>query len=157
MDQENNAAITRNAFHKKCAVDCFNSCWTLIEKTERTADDIYEMIRLSEVSFWHWSQFDAVQPTNLSISNWQLSRVYLLASEGAKSLFYGEMSLKIGIDHSLPPFYMGYAYEAIAKAQQLLNQDFSTTLENAMTAAGEVEDKSSKEMLLDDLRVIRVE
>jgi len=62
--------------HRVFSVDAFNSAWDLIEKADRSEADIEEMIALAQASAWHWSKRQDVRPKNLSISAWQLARVY---------------------------------------------------------------------------------
>ena len=105
--------------HQNLSGDCFNKCWTLIDKKNRTPEDVEDMILLANASLWHWKQRADCKPLNLSIGYWQVSRVYALASEYGLARLFGEKCLKVGQDNKLPPFYVGYAYEALARAEVL--------------------------------------
>jgi len=65
--------------HRQMSVKCFNECWGLIEKSDRTAEDTENMLLLAEASLWHWRQRTDCQPSNLSVGYWQVSRVHALA------------------------------------------------------------------------------
>jgi hypothetical protein len=75
------------------------------------------MIRLTHASIWHWTQREDCKSTNLSIGYWQASRVYALAGRIEDARRYGELCLKHS--HQEVPFYLGYAYEALARAEKL--------------------------------------
>lgn len=107
--------------HQYLSADCFNKCWTLIDKTNRSPEDVEDMILLAHASLWHWKQRQDCKPVNLSIGYWQVSRVYALADEYEMARLFGEKCLKVGRGNQLPPFYLGYAYEALARAEALHN------------------------------------
>ena len=130
--------------HRYFAADAFNACWQLIEKEARTPDDDDEMLRLAEASFWHWHSFEGHTGENLSIGYWQLARVYVLANQPARALRYAEKCLEVSERASLSPFCMGYAYEALARAQKANGDDWEATLEKAYAAAESVTDEESK-------------
>ena len=49
-------------FHRQMSIDCFNQCWTLIDKTNRLPEDVENMILLANVSLWHWKQRTDCKP-----------------------------------------------------------------------------------------------
>ena len=55
------------------------------------------------------------------------------------------------------PFYIGYAYEALARAEAVAGnaQKMKEYLEKAREAAEAVSDEDSKKFLMDDLAAIR--
>ena len=62
----------------------------------------------------------------------------------------------VGVD--VPPFFLGYAYEALARAAAVAGneQDMATYLEKARAAANGVQEADNRKMLLDDLLTIEV-
>ena len=105
--------------HERLSVSCFNDCWGLIEKADRTKEETEDMILLASASLWHWKQRSDCQAVNLSVAYWQMSRVHVLAGDGVASLAYGQKCLLISNKGALDPFYVGYAHEAIARAASL--------------------------------------
>jgi hypothetical protein len=70
---------------------------------------------------------------------------------------YAQRSLKIAQQSDLEPFYLGYAYEALARIESVdgnPNQMLSY-LQKARESADSVTDPSAKKQLLDDLAAIR--
>lgn len=100
--------------HKKIAAKCFNEVWNYLDKTDRTPEQNETMIHLCHTSFWHWTQVPDHTATNLSIGYWQLSRVYAVVGLASISYQYGLRCL--AVSNGLAPFYVGYAYEAIARS-----------------------------------------
>ena len=103
------------AAHRYFAADCFNNAWTLIEKPDRTPEEDEQMLRLNQASMWHWTQREDCTNRSLSIGYWQASRIHALLGRAAEARHYGELSLKYGSEE--PPFFRGYAHEALARAE----------------------------------------
>jgi len=101
--------------HRYFAAACFNAAWDLIDKPDRTPDEDDEMIQTAHASVWHWRQRADRTPRNLSIGYWQLSRVYALARQPDNARRYAERCL--AITPADEPFYIGFAYEALARAE----------------------------------------
>ncbi len=142
--------------HRQIAVETFNSTWELIDLRERTPDQTEEMIHRSHASFWHWSQVEEHTATNLSVGAWQLARVYALAGAAERALHYAQQSLDLARDNELGPFYVGYAFEALARAAAIAG-DKSLAETYAASAAAEAEKIISDEYrqpILDDLATI---
>ena len=139
--------------HRVFSVDAFNSAWDLIEKADRSEADIEEMIALAQASAWHWSQRQDVRPKNLSISAWQLARVYTEAGRYDEAERYANRSLEISKSADVSPVYTGYAYEALARlareTDQLELRDEWLAL--ARAEAEKVEDALDRDQLIRDL------
>lgn len=103
--------------HKQLSVKCFNECWSLIDKQERTPEEVENMILLAYTSLWHWKQRTDQKPVNLSVGYWQVSRVHALAGQYEMARLFGQKCLETGRDNKLPPFYLGYGHEALARAE----------------------------------------
>ena len=84
--------------HRHFAATNFNRCWELIEKGERSPEDEEQMLLLAQSSLWHWTQRGDLEPDNLSIGHWQLSRVNALLGRHEESLRHAPRSLEIARD-----------------------------------------------------------
>ncbi len=142
------------AAHKYFSAGCFNSAWTLIDKAERTADENEQMLALAHASVWHWRERDDCKPRNLSIGYWQLSRVYALIRHGERAAHYGALCLAVSADE--PPFFLGYAHEALARAAALVGDvtAMSEHLAQAQGLAEMVQEAEDRQLLLADLQTI---
>lgn len=105
------------AAHKYFAAHWFNSAWDLIEKQGRTAEDDRMMVALNQASIFHWSRRPDNDDKNRSIGYWQASRIQSLLGNAAESSRHAEVCLTYSRD--LEPFYLGYAYEALARAAKV--------------------------------------
>ena len=139
--------------HRVFSVDAFNSAWDLIEKRDRSEAEMEEMIALAQASAWHWSQRQDVRPKNLSISAWQLARVYAEAGRYDEAERYANRSLEISKSGDVGPVFIGYAYEALARlareTDQLELRDEWLAL--ARAEAEKVEDAPDRDQLIRDL------
>jgi hypothetical protein len=140
--------------HRHFAADCFNRAWTYIDNPDRTAADDEQMILLSLASLWHWTQRDDCEDRHRSIGHWQASRVYALADQPDNAMHHAERSLVYAAD--LPPFFVAYAHEAIARAA-LLQDDHDHCREQLVKARSLVasiasaQDKALIESDIDEL------
>ncbi|MBS4200906.1 hypothetical protein KHA93_14815 [Bacillus sp. FJAT-49732] len=142
--------------HKQLAASCFNKVWNFLDKEDLSSEEKEEMIHLCHSSFWHWTQVQEHTKQNLSIGYWQLSRVYAVVGQGESALDYAKRCISIGLEASLEPFYIGYGYEAAARAYSVLQQ--SDNCQEMMNRAYEYVEKvtniESKQLLLKDLNTV---
>jgi hypothetical protein len=150
--------VNVKAAHKYFSVDCFNKTWDYIDLPERTTDQEEEMLQLTLASHWHWTQRKDYEPTNASIANWQVSRVFALLGQADNARRFALRSLEVIENEDVPPFYIGYAYEALARAESLAEDEESMQayIDKARDVAGGLDDEESKQMLLSDLDTIQV-
>ena len=113
------------------------------------------MLHTAIASLWHWSQREDVQPEQLSVGYWQVSRVYNLLKQPHNAKMYGMLSLKYAKD--LKPFYKGYAYETLARAEMILNNRFimNVHIDKAREMLEQIEDQEEMQLLAKDLETIR--
>jgi len=143
------------AAHKYFAAQCFNQAWDLIDKPERSAQEERLMVALNQASIYHWLNRPDCGAQQLSVGYWQASRIQALLKNGAEALRLGQVCLEYSA--SLPPFYLGYAYEALARAA-LLNQDpasASAHLARAKAQADLIEEAEEREILVKDLASLK--
>ena len=146
----------QQAAHKYFSAACFNQVWDLIDKTDRTEEENRQMILLNQASIWHWSQRADCNDENFSIGYWQLSRIYTLINDADNALKSANLCMQFS--NELSEFYLGYAFEAVARAQSLAgNTDKATeALEEAKSLSEKIRDEESKKMLMDDLETIQI-
>jgi len=141
--------------HKFFSAHCFNRAWQLIEKPDRTSEDDEQMIRLAQVSLWHWAQRVDCTGKNLSIGYWQASRIYAMLGEAGNARKYAQLCLENAPSHE--PFHLGYAYEALARAESIAGNDANANeyLVEAWRHAEEVTGAKDKQLLVDDLATLK--
>jgi len=137
--------------HKKFAAAAFNHAWDFIDLKVRTDDDVHQMLDAAHASSWHWRHSEDATPQNRSIADWQLSRVHALAGNGAMALDYGNLSLVTANETGLP-FYISYAYEAIARANWVLGN-----LDDARTALAAAKEQIALVSSVDEVPLLRPE
>jgi hypothetical protein len=150
----NTQPIDAVAANKFFSVDCFGKAWELIEKVNRSEADDEQMLLLAYASLWHWTQRPDCVQRNKSIGYWQLSRIYALLGRADEARTHGRLSLDNSEEDE--PFFMGYAYEALARAELIAgNCDESRNL--LLTAWGyadRVTDAQDRQLLQADLQEI---
>lgn len=143
--------------HKYFSAHCFNRTWDLIDKSSRTPQEDLAMLSTSFASLWHWQQRKDVTFTNLSIAYWQLARVYALLRQVENARRFGQLCLEISQKEGVPPYYLGFAYESLARAELVADdrKQMQVYLDLALEASEMIQEKDHQKMLLDDLAAIK--
>jgi hypothetical protein len=144
-----------DAAHKYFAADCFNKAWALIEKQDRTPGEDRAMVALSHASIYHWTCRPDCTDRNLSIGYWQASRIQALLGKADEARRHAEVCL--GFSVSLDPFYLGYAYEALARSALVAGADAEAFayLAQAETQCARVGRKDDRDLLRADIEGLR--
>lgn len=145
--------------HHYFSAQCFNQAWELIQKPERTPEDDEAMISLSHASRYHWTQREGFSPTNASISNWQLARIYSILGRLEQGRHYANLCLQFSQDSGVEAVFLGYAYEALARVERLGGNEAQAQkyVATALEQAKKTEDEEDRQMLLDDLADLRAD
>lgn len=147
-------AFDSQTAHRHFSAQCFNAAWDLIDKPSRTEDERAQMLACAMASLWHWMQRPDATPRNLSIGYWQVSRVFSLLGFGEPARWYARLCLENSRQE--PPFYLGYAYESLARASAVCGQtdEAQRSLFEAQRLAESVEEEAERQQLLSDLKTI---
>lgn len=142
------------AAHRFFAAQCFNEAWELIEKPDRTPADDRLMVALNQASIYHWLQRPDCDARHLSIGYWQASRVQAVLGNASEAQRHAEVCLSFS--DGLPPFYRGYAHEALARAALLAGDEARVRVhqEQALALATQVEAAADRDLLLADLAAL---
>lgn len=152
MTQEQEIDVA--AAHKYFGPACFNDTWSLIEALgdAPTAEEQENLVLSAAASMWHWRQRDDVSATNESVGAWLLARVYALIDRPAEALNWANRSLQKAQQAGGEKFYVGYAFEALARATAKEDtQKFREYLMEAKRALDAIDDEDSRQLLAADL------
>lgn len=147
-------SLSLDEAHRHFAMGCYNETWKYLENPNLSPSEIETMLSLSHASLYHWSQCPDVTQQNYSIGYWQLSRAYSVANLPERALHYGQLCLEHSDNE--PPFYIGYAYEALARAASLADDTKAKQeyLAKAEAQMQQVEEADEREALEADLKTI---
>jgi cation transport regulator ChaB len=139
------------AAHRFFSANCFNQAWEFIDKADRSPSEMDDMLHVAHASAWHWRQRPDCTNDKLSVSYWQLSRVYALAGESHRATRYGILCLEASQDQT--PFLIGYAHEALARAASAAgDRDAAQAhLQWAREFLSQVTDPEERELLHKDI------
>jgi hypothetical protein len=148
-------AIDTAAAHKHFSSACFNQAWDYIDKKDRSTRDEQAMVALAHASIYHWMQRPDCTDQQLSVGYWQASRVHALLGHALEARRLAETCLSYS--KSLPPFFLAYAHEAIARAEGLSGNapDRDRHLAQARKLAEALADADERAMLIADLETVR--
>ncbi len=140
-----------DADHKRLSADSFNRAWELLDKAQRGPEEDAKMLAYAHASLAHWRQREDCQTRQLSIAYWLLSRTYAECKDGISAQIFANLCLAVSAQE--PPFYLGYAHEARARASMLVkdSQSFQKHLQEARAQASLTTEKRDREALEKDL------
>lgn len=146
-----------NRVHRYFSAECFNRTWGLMDRSKRTQQEDQEMLFLAITSLWHWRQREDCTPTHLSIGTWQVARIYTLLRQLENARQYALQCLEISKMGGVAPFYLGYAYEALARVEAAAGNRLAMNeyLNEARRLAGRVNDLQDRDQLFEDLDTVR--
>jgi len=141
--------------HRKVGTHLFNHSWSILERTTRSEEEDEELLHAAHASYYHWAHGGA-SLRNLSIGEWHLSRVYSVLRQPQPALHHGRRSLDFALRGRLSPFYVAYAYEALARASALAGKRAARAryLREARKVGRRIRDRHESKMLLDDLATV---
>jgi len=140
-------------WHRWMAAHFFNRAWELLEM-ERAAGQDRELLATTLASWLHWQQVGA--PVNLAVAEWQVSRVYAVLGDADRAEVHGRAGLEIAEGAALGPFYLGYAFESLARAAAVAGDQEQRRrwLGMARAVVEQVADQDERALLLADLETI---
>lgn len=145
-----------NATHRKLGVGFYNFTWTLLEKPNRTAEEIDLMIHGAHASRLHW-EYVAVA-ANRSRGEWLCSRVYAVLGRAEPSLWHAQRCLAIVEEggEGFEDWDRGSALEAIARAHAVAGNRAEAEKYKALSAAelANIAEADDREVIEKDLASI---
>jgi uncharacterized protein YndB with AHSA1/START domain len=140
-------------WHRTQGIECNNSVWELIGKSDRTAADNEEMLRRAYASAYHWQRAARRGPENEARALWMLSKVHLLVDNPNEALRYADLCMAQCQQHDLVDFDLAYAYEVQARALQALGATERAAVAWAAALAVPIVDPEDKAIVDADLAV----
>lgn len=148
------------AAHRRLGAALFNKVWTLIEKPDRTAAEIDDMIHAAHASRYHWSK--AGTNANLGRGEWQVARVYSVLGRGeparfhaARSLAYAQAAIAAG---EADDWDLAAAQEGMARAAAVAgdSEEAMAWRDRARASLEAIADPADREVIEGDLATIQV-
>ena len=147
--------------HRRLGKALYNHTWTLLELTDRSPEQVDEMIAATHASAWHWSKAGGTL-ANAARSQWQIARVYSTLGRGEPALIHARRCLELaeaaaaaGVadDWDVPS-----ALEALARAQAVADDraGAAATLARGRAAAAKISDPEDRQLIQQDLASITV-
>ena len=145
---------TEKEFHKKMAVDLFNSVWSFLDKKERTTEEEDEMVHAAHASRYHWGQIGSFLEKERG--EWQISRVYSVLKRLQPALYHAQRCLEICKENNIGDFDIAFAYEAMARAYAVSGEKTESKkyIELAKKAGNQIENAEDKRIFFGDLKTV---
>ena len=118
---EINVSLSLQEWHRKQAIENFNTTWDYIDKKDRTEEDNINMIHTTHASRFHWGKIGT--PLNFARGEWQISRVYSLLGMTESALYHAKLSLELCLKNDIKDFDLAFGYEAVARAYMVAKNE----------------------------------
>ena len=141
--------------HKYFAVELNNTCWDFIDRAGGLGEvEMHRLVDRAHASLFHWSQVG--EPVNLARGHYLVSRAYAAAGSHSEALRHATLSLNLCKQHDFGDFDLAFAYEAMARAQQL-GKNFECQklfMGLAKRAGEEIKDKEDRDIFFSELKKV---
>ncbi len=134
------------------AKDTFNKTWDYIDMENRTREDDLMMIHLAHTSCYLWSTCGT--QLNVARGEWQISKVYSILKMGESAKVHAQRYLDLCEEHNFEAFDFAFAYESLARACKVLNEDYKVYVEKALKYANMIDKDSDKEYTISEIENI---
>jgi DNA-binding transcriptional MerR regulator len=140
---------------RRIGIALFNATWTLLEKESRTRDEDDAMLHMAHASRHHWAA-SGTDAAHLARGEWQCSRVYATLRRTEPCLHHAQRVLDLCKENGVGDFDLAFAYEALARGHAIAGdtEQARSYTEQALTAAEDIAEEDSRELLLGDLETI---
>ncbi len=143
--------------HRIFAINLFNLTWEIIDKADKSQADKDAMINQAHASLYHWSQVGG--ELNLQRGEWMVSHVYALLSRAEPAEYHATRCLELTTQHNFTDFDLFYAYEAMARAMQLIGNiaEYKKYYELAKKSIEQVKQNGDKNQCIADLAGLAID
>ncbi len=144
------------ATRRKLAADLFNHTWTLLERTDRTPEQVDEMIHSAHASRYHWGEVPDREAVHLARGEWQCSRVYAVLGRAEPALWHARRCLEINEAAANADWDIASAYEAMARAHMVAGDvdQVATWKAKAVAALDAIADPDDREIVVGDIATL---
>jgi hypothetical protein len=152
IDMTEETKLTLSECHKKFAIDLFNLIWTMLEKSDRTADENEKMLQMAYASCYHWRE--AGTAIHQARGEWMISRVNAVLARPEAALHHAQRTLDICQQNDFGDFDLAFAYEAMARSSAAGGdkEGFEKYQRLAKSAGENIKEKEDKDIFMSDLR-----
>ena len=150
----NDSATIEAETRRRLAIEIFNHVWTLLDTSDRTADQTDEMIHGAHASRYLWAQVG--DATNRTRGEWQCSRVYAVLGRAEPALHHAQRCLDICLQNGIADWDLAVAYEALARACRVAGdmEGLARNVASLRAAMEHIKDHEDREILAADLATL---
>jgi DNA-binding transcriptional MerR regulator len=147
--------------HRRLGKELYNHTWSLIEASDRTPEQVDEMLAATHASAYHWSKAGGTL-ANAARGQWQIARVYSTLGRGEPALWHAHRCVELaeaaaggGVadDWDVPA-----ALETLARAQAVAGDAVAAraTQARARAALDGIADPEDRQLIEQDLDALPI-
>jgi uncharacterized protein YndB with AHSA1/START domain len=138
-------------WHRAAAVEANNSTWELLDRSDRTPDEVDDLLGRAYASTYHWRRAARRGPENQARGSWLVSHVHAVLGHGELALYHAERCAEVVEEAGLQDFDLAYAHEARARALACLGRLDEAAAELTSAHAVPVGDDEDRKIVESDL------
>jgi uncharacterized protein YndB with AHSA1/START domain len=138
-------------WHRAMGVEANNSTWELLERDERSPDEVDDLLSRAYASTYHWRRAARRGPENQARGSWLVSRVHAVLGHGELALYHADRCASVVTEAGLDDFDLAYAHEARARALACLGRLDEAKAERDAAGAVTIADDEDRKILAGDL------
>jgi uncharacterized protein YndB with AHSA1/START domain len=138
-------------WHRAAAVEANNSTWELLDRVDRTPDEVDDLLGRAYASTYHWRRAARRGPENQARGSWLVSHVHAVLGHGELALYHAERCAAVVEEAGLRDFDLAYAHEARARALACLGRPDEAAVELAAARAVPIADDEDRKIVEGDL------
>jgi uncharacterized protein YndB with AHSA1/START domain len=152
VDDQDSAEAAEPDWHRAQGIEANNSLWELFDMTDRTDDDVEEMLRRAYASAYHWQRARGAGPENEARADYMIAKALLLAGQPEAALRSADRCLAVCREHGLTDFDLAYAHEARARALRALGREQEATEAWAAATGVPIAEQDDRDIVAADFK-----
>ena len=137
--------------HRQMAIAANNETWELLERPERSADEVDDLLGRAYAAAYHWRRAARRGPEHVARASWLLSRVHAVLGHGDLALHHADQCAAEVAAGGLGDFDLAYAHESRARALACIGRGAEAAGELAAARAVTIADDEDRAIVESDL------
>jgi uncharacterized protein YndB with AHSA1/START domain len=138
-------------WHRAAAMEANNSTWELLDRADRSPDEVDDLLGRAYASTYHWRRAARRAPENQARGSWLVSHVHAVLGHGELALYHADRCAAVVAEARLHDFDLAYAHEARARALACLGRLDEAAAELAAARAVPIADDEDRKIIEGDL------
>lgn len=140
-------------WHRAQAVIANNSAWECLDQTDRSPDEVDELLHRVYAAAYHWNRATDATDVNRARASWLISRAHARLGDGELALHHADQTARwvAAAGDEAADFDRGYVHEARARALACLGRLDEARAERELAVATAIADDDDRTIYESDV------